>query len=161
MESQGKQYSIYIPTTKQRIPVTKPVYDEYYRPIWSTFRKAHRHKQCSCAGDKWWLCEGDCATCRFRTGGGDLSLDYEKDTVGDIYPDDFDLESFVTDSITFEQLITRLDELLPNARRIGELRLDGYSDNAIADILGVPRTTLIYRIKKARKQIHNEYNDII
>jgi DNA-directed RNA polymerase specialized sigma24 family protein len=157
---QTRKYTIYIPSTKQRIAVTKVVYDEYYRPIWRTFRKAHRHQQCSCSGDKWWLCEGDCAVCRFRTGGGDLSLDYEQQILGDIRPDDFDLETFVTDRIIFEQLLKRLDELMPDARRIGELRLAGYSDSAIADIIGVPRTTFLSRIKKAEALLHDEYQDI-
>jgi hypothetical protein len=34
---QTRKYTIYIPSTKQRIAVTKVVYDEYYRPIWRTF----------------------------------------------------------------------------------------------------------------------------
>ena len=157
---QIREYTIYIPSTKQRIPVTKEVYDAYYRPIWRTFKNAHRHQQCSCAGDKWWLCDGDCASCRFCTGGGNLSLDYEQEMLGDIRPDDMDLESIVTDRIIFEQLLKRLDALLPDARRIGELRLDGYSDTAIADILGLPRTTLLSRIKKAKAQLREEHGEM-
>jgi DNA-directed RNA polymerase specialized sigma24 family protein len=157
---QAPEYTIYIPRTKQRIQVTKEVYDAYYRPIWRTFKNAHRHMQCSCAGDKWWLCGGDCGECRFSTCGGNLSLDYEQEILGDIRPDDMDLESIVTDRIIFEQLLKRLEELLPGAHRIGELRLDGYSDTAIADILGIPRTTLLSRIKKAKDQIREEYGDM-
>ena len=155
---QTREYSIYVPATKQHIPVTKEVYDEYYRPIWRTFKNAHRHKQCSCGGDKWWLCGGDCGECRFSTGGGNISLDHEQEILGDIRQGDMDIESIVTDRIIFEQLLKRLDELFPDARRIGELRLDGYSDTAIADILGVPRTTLLSRIKKAKAQLHEPVN---
>ena len=158
---QTREYTIYIPSAKQRIPVTKEVYDAYYHPIWRTFKNAHRHQQCSCAGDKWWLCDGDCASCRFRTGGSNLSLDYEQEILGDIRPDDIDLESIVTDRIIFEQLLKRLDVLMPEARRIGELRLDGLSDNDIADVLGVPRTTFRSRLKKAQAMLHDEYSDLI
>ena len=158
---QTREYSIYIPTTKQHIPVTKEVYDEYYHPIWRTFKNAHRHKQCSCVGDKWWLCSGDCGTCRFCTGGGNRSLDYEQEILGDIRPDDMDLESIVTDQIVFGQLLKRLDVLMPEARRIGGLRLDGLSDNDIADVLGIPRTTFRSRLKKAKAQLHDEFSDII
>lgn len=155
-----REHFIYEPATKQRIPVSDEVYNEFYRPIWNTFRKAHRHGCCSCPGSKWWLCCGDCAICKYRTAGDNLSLDYEQEVVGDIRPDDSDLESIVTDRIIFDQLLKRLDVLMPEARRIGELRQDGYSDNAIADIIGVPRTTFLSRIKKVNAQLHDEYDDI-
>ncbi|NLI55031.1 MAG: bacterio-opsin activator [Clostridiales bacterium] len=155
-----REHFIYEPATKQRIPVSDEVYNEFYHPIWNTFRKAHRHGCCSCPGSKWWLCSGDCAVCKYRTAGDNLSLDYEQEVVGDIRPDDSDLESIVTDRIIFDQLLKRLDVLMPEARRIGELRQDGYSDNAIADIIGVPRTTFLSRIKKVNAQLHDEYDDI-
>ena len=154
-----REHFIYEPATKQRIPVSDEVYNEFYRPIWNTFRKAHRHGCCSCPGSKWWLCCGDCAICKYRTAGDNLSLDYEQEVVGDIRPDDSDLESIVTDRIIFDQLLKRLDVLMPEARRIGELRQDGYSDNAIADIIGVPRTTFLSRLKKAKAQLREEYGD--
>lgn len=158
---QTREYSIYIPSTKQRIPVTKEVYQAYYQRIWNTFRKAHRHQRCSCPGNKWWLCDGDCAVCKFCTAGDNLSLDYEREVVGDIHPDDAaPIDEIVTDSIAFGQLLSRLDKLMPDARRIGELRLAGYSDSAIADIIGVPRTTFLSRIKKAEALLHDEYHDI-
>jgi hypothetical protein len=159
---QTREYSIYIPSIKQRLPVTKAVYDEYYRPIWRTFNKAHRHGICSCPGYKWWLCDGDCAICKYRTAGDNLSLDYEREVLGDIREDEsVDFDSFVTDRIVFEQLLKRLDELMPEARHIGELRLSGLSDAAIADIIGIPRTTFLSRVKKAKAQLHNEYSDLI
>ena len=155
-----REHFIYEPATKQRIPVSDEVYNEFYRPIWSTFRKAHRHDCCSCAGNKWWLCEGDCSSCRFHVAGDSLSLDYEQEILGDIHPDESaDLDSIVIDRIVFEQLLKRLDELMPDARRIGELRLDGFSDSDIADIIGVPRTTFLSRLKKAKAQLREEYGD--
>lgn len=157
-----REYFIYDPTTKQRIPVTDAVYNEFYRPIWKTSRKAHRHGACSCPGDKWWLCGGDCAVCKYRTAGDSLSLDYELEVVGDIREDESaDVDSIVTDRIIFEQLLKRLDALMPEARRIGELRLDGLSDSDIADILGIPRTTFLSRLKKAKVQLRDEYDDIL
>lgn len=114
----------------------------------------------STSGSKWWLCGGDCAVCKYRTAGDSLSLDYEQEVVGDIREDESaDVDSIVTDRIIFEQLLKRLDVLMPEARRIGELRLDGLSDSNIADILGIPRTTFLSRLKKAKAQLHDEYND--
>jgi len=81
--------------------------------------------------------------------------------MGDIREDESaNLDGFVTDRIVFEQLLKRLDELMPDARRIGELRLDGFSDSDIADIIGVPRTTFLSRLKKAKALLHDEYHDI-
>ena len=82
--------------------------------------------------------------------------------MGDIREDESaNLDGFVTDRIVFEQLLKRLDELMPDARRIGELRLDGFSDSDIADIIGIPRTTFHSRLKKAKAQLHDEYSDLI
>jgi len=158
---QTKQYYIYLPYTKQRIPVTKQVYLEYYRPIWRQFKRARAHGQCSCPGHWWWKCEGDCVTCKYQNAGDKLSLEYEKEILGDIHPDPgIDIESFVTDKIIFEQLLKRLDEILPEARRIGELRLAGIPDRDIADIIGIPRSTFRSRLKKAEAQLRKEYGDI-
>lgn len=156
-----KEHFIYDPATKQRIPVSDEIYNEFYRPIWKTFRKAHRHGTCSCPGTRWWICTGDCATCKYRTAGDSLSLEYEQEIMGDIREDESaNLDGFVTDRIVFEQLLKRLDELMPDARRIGELRLDGFSDSNIANIIGVPRTTFLSRLKKAKAKLRNEYDDI-
>lgn len=157
-----REHFIYDPTTKQRIPVTDAVYNEFYCPIWKTFRKAHRHGACSCPGDKWWLCGGDCAVCKYRTAGDSLSLDYEQEVVGDIRSDDAaPIDEIVTDSIAFGQLLSRLDKLMPEARLIGELRLRGLTDGEIADKLGIPRTTMLSRLKKAKAQLHSESGDLI
>ena len=159
---QIKERYIYDPATRQRIPVSDEVYNEFYRPIWNTFRKAHRHGCCSCPGSKWWLCCGDCAICKYRTAGDNLSLEYEQEVMGDTHEDESaNLDCIVTDRIVFEQLLKRLDELMPEARQIGELRLDGRSDSDIADIIGVPRTTFLYRIKKAEAKLHDEYSNLI
>ena len=82
--------------------------------------------------------------------------------VGDIREDESaDIESIVTDRIIFDQLLKRLDELMPEARLIGELRLDGLSDSDIADIIGIPRTTFLSRLKKAKSKLHAECSDLI
>ena len=158
---QIKERYIYDPSTSQRTPISDAVDNESYHPIWNTFRKAHRHGCCSCTGSKWWLCNGDCAVCKYCTAGDSLSLDYEQEVVGDIREDESaEIDSIVTDRIIFDQLLKRLDMLMPDARRIGELRLDGFSDSDIADIIGIPRTTFLSRLKTAKAQLHNEYDDL-
>jgi DNA-directed RNA polymerase specialized sigma24 family protein len=72
-----------------------------------------------------------------------------------------DTGDFVTDALVFKQLLKRLDELIPNAKEIGKLRLDGFSDKAIAHKLGIPRTTMLSQLKKALNKIIQEYPDLI
>jgi DNA-directed RNA polymerase specialized sigma24 family protein len=71
-----------------------------------------------------------------------------------------DIESIVTDKIVLDKLLNRLDELFPEARRIGELRMEGVSDRDIADILGMPRSTFRSRLAKVEALIREEYGDI-
>lgn len=72
-----------------------------------------------------------------------------------------DVESIVTDKIVLQQLFKRLDELFPEARRIGELRMEGVSDRDIADLVGIPRSTFRSRLEKDKALLREEYGDII
>ena len=71
-----------------------------------------------------------------------------------------DVESIVTDKIVLQQLFKRLDELFPEARRIGELRMEGMSDRDIADLVGIPRSTFRSRLEKVEALLREEYGDI-
>ncbi len=64
------------------------------------------------------------------------------------------------DKVALEKLLARLEELMPEAIKIGQLRQAGLSDAAIAEAIGIKRTTFISRLKKARKQLAAEFPDI-
>ncbi|OGO88851.1 MAG: hypothetical protein A2Y15_09065 [Clostridiales bacterium GWF2_36_10] len=70
------------------------------------------------------------------------------------------IEEVVTDKLVLEQLFIRLAEIMPEARRIGELRLAGLSDTEIANAIGVSRTTFLSRLKKAAQTMKDEYPDM-
>ena len=72
-----------------------------------------------------------------------------------------DIDSIVTDKIVLQQLFKRLDELFPEARRIGELRMEGLSDRDIADLVGIPRSTFRSRLEKVEALLREEYGDIL
>ena len=59
-----------------------------------------------------------------------------------------------------DMLFARLEELMPEAREIGLLRQKGLTDSAIADSIGVKRTTFLSRLKKAREQLASEFPDL-
>ena len=49
---------------------------------------------------------------------------------------------------------------MPEAIKIGQLRQAGLSDAAIAETIGIKRTTFLSRLKKVRKQLAVEFPDI-
>ena len=49
---------------------------------------------------------------------------------------------------------------MPEAIEIGQLRQAGLSDAAIAETIGIKRTTFLSRLKKVRKQLAVEFPDI-
>ena len=70
------------------------------------------------------------------------------------------IESIICDKVALEKLLARLEELMPEAIKIGQLRQAGLSDAAIAKAIGIKRTTFLSRLKKARKQLAAEFPDI-
>ena len=76
-----------------------------------------------------------------------------------ITDDSITVSELATDRIVLEQLFKRLAELMPEAESIGKLRMQGLSDEAIAKVIGIPRTTVLSRIKAAKKVLEQEYPD--
>jgi DNA-directed RNA polymerase specialized sigma24 family protein len=167
-QQETREYKIYLPHEKQWVEVTEAQYYAYYRDIWATRKRAQAHRQCMCPKSKIWLCDGDCLACQFRSAGDNLSLDCAYSNEGG---DEFSLldklaagsagvEDVVTDQIVLAELIDRLGEIMPEARRVGELRLAGLTDTEIADVIGIPRTTFLSRIKKVAEAMKCEYPDL-
>ena len=167
-QSQPRIYKIYLPHEKQWVEVTQEQYQAYFRDIWATRKRAQKHRQCMCPKSKLWLCDGDCLACRFHAPGDSLSLDYtcsnddgdEFSLLDKLTDDSASIEDVVTDQIMLNILFQRLGEIMPEARCIGDLRLAGLSDAEIADQIGIPRTTFLYRLKKAKEFLQNEYPDL-
>lgn len=163
MTKESKKYRIYDKTTKQWYEIPEDQYREYDR--WRTaLRKRMQYRgECFCPRSKWWLCDGNCLDCEFRnntTVSLDDPLPDGEGTLGDYVPDDAPLiEEVLADEMMLAQLLHRLDELMPEARRIGELREEGLSDEAIADIIGIKRTTFLSRLKKVKEKLAREFPD--
>lgn len=164
-DNQSKR--IYLKATRKWVEVS----EEYYRDhthYYDAFRKRHQsHGQCVCPKNKFWLCDGDCYNCEFRRAGDMLSLDYTVenedgdtcsplDELADPSPS---IEEIICDKAELDQLFVRLNELMPEAVQIGILRQDGLSDEAIAEIIGIKRTTFLSRLKKAMEQLATEFPD--
>ena len=162
MENQNREYKIYIPNAHQFVPVSKEVYYDYYRPIWRIQKQAQKYGQCMCPRSKLWRCDGCCLDCPYHSPGNVSSLDYEQEIRGDVYEDrDANVEEMVTDSISLQQLLRRLEELFPGSSRIVELRMEGLKDRDIADRIGIPRSTFRSRFDKVTALLREEFSDII
>jgi DNA-directed RNA polymerase specialized sigma24 family protein len=167
-QSQTRIYKIYLPHEKQWIEVNEEQYHAYYRDIWAARKRAQKHRQCMCPKSKLWLCDGDCLICKFRAPGDSLSLDLkyknengdERSLLDKLADQSASIEDVVTDQIMLDIFFQRLGEIMPEARRIGELRLEGLTDTEIANAIGIPRTTFLSRIKKAMEVIKREHPDL-
>jgi len=49
---------------------------------------------------------------------------------------------------------------MPEAIKIGELRLEGLTEDAIGERLGIGRKTYAYRLKKVKAVLEKEFPDI-
>lgn len=87
MTKKDKQYTIYIRSTKESIPVNKEEFDAYYHDINIYRIRQQRHGRCVCPASKRLTCDMDCLTCPFHRMGDMRSLDYtETDDEGNETP---------------------------------------------------------------------------
>ena len=165
MKTNDKQYFIYIRSTRERIPVTKEDFDNYYRDI-SAFRmKQMRHGKCVCPQSKILECDMDCYFCPYHRAGDTLSLDYtvtdddgnEKSWSDDIPDTSAMIEDIVADGIQLEQIFKRLNELMPQAIEIGKLRQRGLTERQIEAEIGIGRKTYAYRLNKVKEILQREF----
>lgn len=168
MTNQDNQHYIYLRSTRERIPCTEQEFNDYYRDI-NAFRKTQqRHGKCVCPEKKRLDCDMDCATCPFRRGGDQLSLDYtttiddgEEITWLNSLEDPTPLiEDIVIEGQALSQLFARLSELMPEALEIGHLRQLGLTERQIEAQIGIGRKTYAYRIKRVKAILEKEFPEI-
>ena len=161
MKKESKTYRIYDKTTKQWYEIPEDQYGEYDRWRPALRKRMQYLGECFCPRSKWWLCDGNCLDCEFRNNtivSLDDSLPDGEGTLADYVPDDAPLiEEVFSKKAELNQLFERLQELIPEAKRIGELREEGLSDEAVADIVGIKRTTFLSRLKKVEGKLSQEF----
>lgn len=158
---------IYDKWTQTWFEVGPEQYEEFDRWRTNLRKREQYHHRCMCPRSKWWLCDGMCQDCEFHAPGDTLSLDMpisneDGDEVSllDILVDQAPtIESVICDKATLAQLFDRLAELMPEAEEIGRLRMDNLSDEEIADIIGIKRTTFRSRLSKAKAILAEEFPD--
>lgn len=108
-----------------------------------------------------------CGHCPHIRTGDMLSLDeivFEDEVVQ--YLDLVAEESRLIDEMIIEAealkvVLKRIEELMPMAILIGQLRIAGYTETEIEQKLRVSRRTYAYRLKKLRGIIEKEFSEIM
>lgn len=158
---------IYDKQTKTWYEVTPEQYAEFDQWRTNKRKREQYHGRCMCPRNKWWLCDGMCDDCEFHASGDMLSLDKpvssdngDEVTLLDMLIDPApSIEEVICDKAELEMLFERLNELMPEAKTIGKLRQEGLSDEAIAKVIGIKRTTFRSRLEKAKQQLAVEFPD--
>ena len=159
---------IYDKQTKTWFEVSPEQYDEFDRWRTNLRKREQYHGRCMCPRNKWWLCDGMCDDCEYHAAGDLLSLDMptsnddgDEVTLLDLLEDPSpSIVDVICDKAELDQLFDRLNDLMPEAVQIGMLRQQGLSDEAIAKVIGIKRTTFLSRLKKAKKQLATDYPDL-
>lgn len=159
-------YRLYDRQTKTWFEVTPEQYAEIDRWRTNLRKREQYHHRCMCTRNKWWLCDGMCLDCQFHAAGNILSLDaVQEDEQGEefslldtIADKSLDL-SGLPDSMLAKQILKEIEELMPEALKIGSFRLQGMTDEAIAREIGISRTTYRSRIDKVRKVLRKKYGN--
>ena len=160
-DNQSKR--IYDKITRTWYEVPEDQYREYDRNRTALRKRMQYRGECFCPRSKWWLCDGNCLDCEFHnntTVSLDDPLPDGEGTLADYVPDNAPLiEEVLSEKAELDQLFSRLQELMPEAKQIGELREKGLSDEAIAKIIGIKRTTFRSRLDKAQETLSKEFPD--
>ncbi|MFR0555682.1 hypothetical protein [Pseudoscardovia radai] len=163
MAAESTFHHIYDKATHTWQEIPKKQYREYDRWRTAQRKRMQYRRECFCPRGKWWLCDGVCLDCEFHSTSM-VSLDEPlpdgEGTLGDYIPDNSPLidEAFAKNA-ELSHLFQRLQELMPEARRIGELREQGFCDESIARIIGIKRTTFRSRLEKTKKELIREFPD--
>ena len=167
MKTNDNQHYIYLRSTRERIPCTEQEFHDYYRDIDTFRKKQQRHGRCVCPTAKRLDCDMDCATCPFHRAGDALSLDYtvtdedgnEKSWLDDLADPSPLTEDLFADKTELQRLFARINEIMPEAITIGYLREGGLTDTQISHSLGIRQNTMLYRLKRAKAILREEFPD--
>lgn len=152
---------LYLKAKNKWITVSNEVYESYRLKCNSYRINQKNNGRCVCPKRKFYLCDMDCWTCTYHRAGSAVSLDNEKYDIHSIPDTERCIDEIITYRLVLNLLLQRLDEIMPEARFIGNCRLQGKTDAEIASELHIPRTTMRSRLLKAKKIIEKEFPDIL
>ena len=132
-------------------------------------KRMQAHGLCKYPRAKWWQCDTVCADCIHQNLLETVSLDEpvtdcsseDEMELLDVVVDGSELmEELLCDADELNHLLKRLQELMPEALKIGKLRDDELTDTEIAERIGVCRTTFRSRLNKVREILKKEFPEV-
>lgn len=127
-------------------------------------KQAIRDMRCACSFENDWYCNGVCESCMYQIKREVSIYDPAKRnstlTLEECLTDEIDPEKRIVVGMDLAQILLRLDELMPEARIIGRLRLQGKSEDEIADEMGMSRCNIYRKIQKAYLILSKEFEEV-
>lgn len=159
---------IYVMVGREKVEVSIEVKKAYENMQDGTRIRQHRRGECSCPFSKGYTCTTDCTTCKFRIFK-DIYFDGICSDEDEEFGDEFLFLQTRNDYIAFDEkyanreeckeILKRVYELMPELIEVGNLRLSGYTNSKVAEMLGTKRSTLDSRIAKVYNIIKKEFPD--
>lgn len=159
-----KKYRLYERELKCWVVYSKSAYEQLHREREKIRKQAARGGFCVIPWRKIWYCDGQCDGCPYYKNE-EVSLnmsvgDSGELTLSDVLTDGIDQESFCVEKIYAQKILECLDEIMPQAREIGLLRMKGMSDRQIALYLGISRTSMYRLLEKAQAMLREKFEGI-
>ena len=152
----------------EQIPVAEEVYRAYKQPAWAEHKRKERERRCR--DSKGRVCTQSCRLCDMNRMLDDkepikknsllLSLDWFQDDGFD-QADPADIEEIIAEKELLTELLSALEELNPENRRIMELFANGMSEREIAADIGLSQKAVNKRKTKLFVQLKDRLKDFI
>ena len=167
MENKERRYFYPIrdpkdPESVMLVEITEKEYRRIYPSIWHTQKYERKLGRCACTENMLWKCDADCLVCPYHRSGKILSLDCEYGILGN-HPDTrtADHADIVLNRLFNEKVLSRLQELYPEALDVGKQKLMGDSERAAIRALHLIRTSYRRHVKEIREILEKEFGDFL
>ena len=138
------------------VEVDKEVYYTIMDEVWRD--EKHQQRDWRCRDGKGARCYGDCEMCEiYRIGkgpsGSNVSLDqlYDENEYEPKGSDGFEEKSIFW--LTVDEEIGEISVRIPEAARIVKMLISGELEKEVAAELGIPASTLNYKVKNVKEQL--------
>jgi len=158
----------FIEINGEQIPVTEEVYRAYKQPAWAEHKRKERERRCR--DSKGRVCTQSCRLCDMNRMLDDkepikknsllLSLDWFQDDGFD-QADPADIEEILAEKELLTELLSALEELDPDNRRIMELFATGKSEREISADIGLSQKAVNKRKTRLFAQLKDRLKDFI
>ena len=137
------------------IPISEDDYHTLMLPIWKHQHKMKALGKCRCTKESMWICDADCELCELKMAGNIVSMDEKiETTLEKLHPGNSDP---VLKQVISQQILSRLNDLFPEAIKVGKLIQSGMSQREAVNHLGIKRSTFQSRLKKVSQILSAEF----